>query len=451
MESDGYGALYSIPKDHYTLTQINSELRTEGKVTAYDHPVKYSYLETAHTWEVPICWAVKQGYPARPRYPAQHYEWPDVDLEYRNNQADVEKTLVQELKDIKSVRLKAPTAYGKSFIALFVARALQTNVLIVVPSDEILKGFEETCKIFGIKCGKIYRGTENPNKLVTLTTYGTLANKVKAGKDYLNNFGLTVFDEAHKVGCDTFLNAFMGVSSEYRLSVSAKFVRKDELHGMFENCLGPIVAEGVIDKQMPKALWTPQVKSFINMDLCTSDGNFNATQYDEFLAEHSGYNDFIEKIAREIISCGNRRLLIKLRRVRQVEELFNRFGPKISGKFIGESSKKELTSAAQKDIILYTKKDEGLDMGKYLGDELEASLVPLNTCLIPIPYPDPLQICGRVGRIWRGVQPLIIYLHSTDFYSRAKFRNASEVFKDLQYQQISDLTQFLEKGDYHDK
>jgi hypothetical protein len=330
------------------------------------------------------------------------------------------------------------TVTHNSVAAIDIARRLETNALIVVPTKEIFKQFVATATdpdIFGIEIDQIKGKNKLKDKLVTVTTYQTLARRCEEDHDYFDKFGLLVIDEAHLSGCPSFKKILHKINATWRLSVSADFYRADKLEGVYPIYLGEVAAVGKKDPKtvMDKMLWAPEFPVRLNMRKCTDRfGDFSQVAYNSLLAENLDFNNRIAEIAERLIADGDRRVLIGLKRLIQADILEEILGTEICGKFTGSMKDDDLSESARKDIILYSKSDLGFDMSKFLGKEEEKKLAPLNTGIIPYPTNNSLQFIGRVGRENRGAKALIVHIRLPDFYSRSAFKKCSEkVYKDM--------------------
>ena len=443
-----YDAVFHLDKDLMSKKDIRRHLRVQSNKGHRGSTLTADcWEETPTHWKVPRAWAEKQGFHGEDRTPLPKREWPKVSIEYRHNQEECLGKILAGLKlGLGCTRLVAPTSYGKSVFAIEVARQLETNLLVIVPTNEILSQFKINAKeIFGAECGVIKGAKTDTDKLITLTTYQTLARRVDEA-DYLDKFGLVVVDEAALAGCASIQKILTKVNSRYRLSVSADFYRADGLVKVYELCLGEVVARGVKDKtqSIPKHLHVIDLPAYVDPKKTINYlGEVQHTKYKTKLAESEEFNEKIVEICNKLLEKSNRRILLGISRIVQAETLKDMFGDR-AGLFTGTTKEAVLKESATKEILLYSKSNMGFDPSKFIGSEEEAKLAPLNVVIPLSPSANTLQLTGRGGRENRPPDALIILLRMGDYYSRSQVKKDIEKnYKDLP--RATNLDEFLEK------
>lgn len=138
--------------------------------------------------------------------------------------------------------LSLPCGYGKTFCAIKTAVALKLKTLIIVPTECLMDQWTEAINTFctGAKTGSIQRdniNVENCDFVVAMLHSMCL-------KDYpfklFDQFGLTIYDECHHIGSETFSKSVMKIRTKYILGLSATPTRKDGLSDVFYNFMGPL-------------------------------------------------------------------------------------------------------------------------------------------------------------------------------------------------------------------
>lgn len=121
----------------------------------------------------------------------------DIPLELRDYQKKAVAFAAQKQKCI----LVSPTASGKSLIIYSLLRYnfLKKNgrVLVIVPTTSLVEQMAKDFSDYGFKgnIAKLYGGNKDiSNSHVVVTTWQTMT---RMGKDFGNNFGMVVGDEAH--------------------------------------------------------------------------------------------------------------------------------------------------------------------------------------------------------------------------------------------------------------
>jgi superfamily II DNA or RNA helicase len=138
--------------------------------------------------------------------------------------------------------LSLPCGYGKTFCAIKTACQLGLKTLIIVPTECLMDQWAEAIHGFapGSKVGFIQRDrieTEGRDFVVAMLHSICL-------KDYpakiFDQFGLTVYDECHHIGSETFCQSVMKIRTKYILGLSATPNRKDGLSEVFYRFMGPL-------------------------------------------------------------------------------------------------------------------------------------------------------------------------------------------------------------------
>ena len=138
--------------------------------------------------------------------------------------------------------LSLPCGYGKTFCAIKTACSLGLKTLIIVPTECLMDQWAEAIHGFapGAKVGFIQRDrieTEGRDFVVAMLHSICL-------KDYspkiFDQFGLTVYDECHHIGSETFCQSVMKIRTKYILGLSATPNRKDGLSEVFYRFMGPL-------------------------------------------------------------------------------------------------------------------------------------------------------------------------------------------------------------------
>lgn len=442
-----YEAEFYLDKGEISRKDLRRELRvTSNKGFRGSTLTVDCFREEDEYWVVPRPWAALNGFTGVDKTPNIKRFWEPIEVEYWHNQEEVTDATFNKLKEVGCCRVIGETGWGKSFFAINMARLLETNVLIVVPTNEILSQFRETAEdIFKISPGTIKGKKEDVGELVTLVTYQTLTRRLKNNPSYTDKFGMLCVDEAHLAGCNSIQAVLSSINAKYRLCVSADFYRSDNLTKVYELCLGEVAAVGVKSEgeYLKKKLYIHDLPQYVDPDReIDRFGEFSYVRYLNSLAESEQYNEAIAKLAKKVISKGDRRVLISVKRLVQAEMLHNLLGPKISAIFSGKTKQKDLAEAAKAKVIIYSKSDLGFDPSKFLGKEVEESLTPLNTVIVTYPNKNSKQINGRGGRQNRGSTPLIILLRTADWYHRGAVKK--DIKKNWSHiEQIKSLSDIL--------
>jgi hypothetical protein len=417
-----YDSLFHIPKNKLSYSSLVEDLRVYGK--GFQDSVKTvdCWVDSGDYWSVPIPYGLEicEGYECRT--PNKFMEWDSKGpKQYFNNQIEIIEKCVDFLPKYKRGRIDAPTGLGKSICGLEVARRLNKNCLIIAHKDFILKQFEETAyDIYDIKSGWFHGNKRDIDNPITLTTIQTLNSRLDTLDDqFLNNFGMVIWDEAHYMGADSYLKAIRKLNPDYSLGLTATWRRGDRLDRVFDIHLGPVIVKGVLTgRTTERLLWAPKLPTKISMyNFMDRRGAVSRTKIDEVISEDPAYNSFLLENIPKVVESGRRPVIIS-NRLTHLDQLYDSLKDLgidcgiFAGKFKGRPQKaSDLKEAAKKDVLLSTPKkvSEGLDLKRYLGEEQYEKLKPLDTIFLSPATKDPEQLCGRIGRYLHGNDPLYIY------------------------------------------
>jgi len=134
--------------------------------------------------------------------------------------------------------IQAPTGSGKTVIACALAARLRVRTLIVVHTSVLLDQTAERVRAFlGTDPGKV-GGGQDEWRDVTVAMVQTLQRRdLQALRDA---FGLVVLDECHHCPAETFKSVVQRFAARWRIGLSATPTRKDRLHPVLFDVVGPI-------------------------------------------------------------------------------------------------------------------------------------------------------------------------------------------------------------------
>jgi superfamily II DNA or RNA helicase len=134
----------------------------------------------------------------------------------------------------------APTGSGKTVVALALVARLATPALILVHTNVLLRQSAERVRSFlGVEPA-VYAGARREVGDVTLATVQCLQRQ--GATDLAGRFGLVLLDEAHHGPAASFRTVLASFAARYRIGLTATPERKDRLHPLLFDVVGPIVS-----------------------------------------------------------------------------------------------------------------------------------------------------------------------------------------------------------------
>lgn len=163
------------------------------------------------------------------------------ELEFAGTLRDYQERAVEAAMGERQGVIQAPTGSGKTVIAMALAARLSTPVLLIVHTSVL---FEQTAKrvreFLGVEPGLVGAGHDEPGG-VTVAMVQTLMRRDLA--PWRDRFGLVILDEAHHCPATTFKSVVGHFDAKYRIGLTATPVRKDRLHPILFDVVGPIIHE----------------------------------------------------------------------------------------------------------------------------------------------------------------------------------------------------------------
>lgn len=160
---------------------------------------------------------------------------PTADTLYPYQQDALEQLLLR-----RSGCLSAPTGSGKTNILLSIIPRLNTPTLILTHTTGLLQQTAQRChEWLGVEPGLIGSGTWNVQP-VTVAMIQTLVSRGTAS--IAAQFGCVIVDEAHHAPCATIATLLETLPAAYRYGVTATPWRKDGLHPLIWQLIGPVTA-----------------------------------------------------------------------------------------------------------------------------------------------------------------------------------------------------------------
>lgn len=168
-----------------------------------------------------------------------------------------QKRVGREWLDHEYGIIKAPPRYGKTLLLLKLALHLKRKTLVLAHQQDLLDQFYKTVKEYtnvldyenGIGYLTSKRWGDIKKYDICLSTWQLFNKSGKASmRRYRDAFGLVIVDEVHRSSSDCYRKVVGKFNPHYRLGCTATDKRKDQTEQHAFDILGPVVAEGKMDK-----------------------------------------------------------------------------------------------------------------------------------------------------------------------------------------------------------
>jgi len=225
-----------------------------------------------------------------------------------------------------------------------------------------------------------------------------------SNKTSLDDFGLTIIDEVHRIGSEEFSKTLLKISTQYMLGISATVERKDKLTKILYMFIGP-----KIYSSERESVDTVVVRG---LKYETRDPEFNEMEYD--FRGNPKYSTMISKLCNFIPRCQfimgilrdlieeneNGQIIVLCHNICLLQFLYSALDKEkfaTFGYYKGGMKKEQLKLSENKQIVLgsYAMASEGLD------------IPTLSTLVLATPKTDIVQCVGRILRVKRA-NPIIV-------------------------------------------
>lgn len=147
----------------------------------------------------------------------------------------------QEIHDLVTDNciINAKPGWGKTFMALALARKLGQKTIVVVHTLALMHQWaKEVQRVFGFKPGLIGDGHENWSAPITI---GNVASLYKRMDKLSKEFGTLIMDEVHHAPSPTFTKIIDRCYARYKIGLSGTLQRKDGMHIVLPDYFGHVV------------------------------------------------------------------------------------------------------------------------------------------------------------------------------------------------------------------
>ena len=286
-----------------------------------------------------------------------------------------------------------PTAFGKTIIALEVARRLGLRTLIIVPRIQLANQFKDAVRVwFQDEAGEL-KGDKLDLKDFTVVTWQTLTRHIDSVPGLVESFGTVIIDENHTAITKQRRRALAKLKPKYLYGLTATPRRTDKQDEAIIFTFGPVICQETLPQENPIVEIIKYNKAFAHWEY---------GEIAKSLIDDDGRNrQIVEKIRMEMES--GRRILVLTKRIRHYENIGKRLEG-IDGVY--ELSSKQ-SAKRRKELF------EGLQSGKIsfnclLGTfsllSVGVDLPSLDTlCLAGDLRSDVLTIqsAGRIARLFK--------------------------------------------------
>ena len=304
-----------------------------------------------------------------------------------------------------------PPGTGKSQIVLAFAAACETNVLVIVHTEDILQQWIEYAgnALPGTEIG-IVRAEEFQLRQVTIATVQTAIKHVDR---LCSHFGAVVLDEAHHASAKTFSHVLNRMKAKYRFGVTATTMRADGNGPYMKFVIGPVIHR-------------LKFKSPVKVHVKPLDAGFHYAYRGRWdwgnllreLIKDTDRNKLIAEIVDREVRAGNSILVLSrriehLQRIAAMTETYDESGALLVGAWEDTNGNKHALKRETRKLIL--KEFKSGEIRAVFATQLadEALDVPILSRVV-LAHPGKaegriIQQIGRALREYPGKKDAVIY------------------------------------------
>jgi len=178
-----------------------------------------------------------------------------------------------------------PTGAGKTLLALYAIHKLKLKSLVVVPTIDLLRQWQEKL-VEGLNIPEdiigIFGGGKKEIKPITIITYDSAYANIH---NLADKHGLLIFDETHHLPSPSYRKIAECHIAWRRMGLTATPKRTDELHKELDYLIGPIVYHIGFDELVKEGYIAEYVTKHIYIDLTPKE----MEKYDKLMKIYDNY------------------------------------------------------------------------------------------------------------------------------------------------------------------
>lgn len=345
-------------------------------------------------------------------------KWKQVNIPFEAQLRDYQLDLVNKwLKKGRGI-ISAGTGVGKTVMALYIAHKVGLKTLIVVPNRTLLDQWIVAVNTFtGIQPSVIAAPVFEYDQPITVAMLHTLT----LGKRYPihkleKEFGLTIYDEVHKLGADEFSKVVYFFHDKHRLGLSATPDRPDRKHPLFIAHLGGIVAEYKKLVVIPKIVKITYITKYNSYKWVTPSG-LSRIKMLEDISNNKYRNFFIASLIYKYRKEG-KNVMVLSDRLAQLEDIQNYLINYFKITEVG------MLTGLRKEIVM------PVLLGTFGAGGEGFDKQDLDVLILATPRSDVRQAVGRVLRR-EDATPIVIDIVDTTETTTALYRKREKYYKEI--------------------
>jgi superfamily II DNA or RNA helicase len=360
--------------------------------------------------------ALLRSHRIQPEIRDERFTGTQIVAEFGAQLRPAQQDAAKEIASYDEGILCAPTAFGKTAVAVWLIAARKVNTLILVHRQQLLDQWQERLAMFlgmpASSIGHIGGGTLNRTGRIDVAVIQSLYQK-DGVKDFVAEYGQVIVDECHHISAFTFEQVMRQIKAKFVVGLTATPTRKDGHHPIIYMQCGP-VRFGMSAKAMAQSnpFKHRVIPRHTDFQMPLSAGN--ATIQDVYAALS---NDAMrnELIAHDVVCAveSGRTPLLLTGRTEHLQYFAVNLNVAVKHLFVlkGGMSKKQRRQIA--DAIAAVPDDEPrviLATGSYIGEGFDDARLDTLFLAMPISWKGTLQqYAGRLHRLHDNKRVVQVY------------------------------------------
>ena len=323
-----------------------------------------------------------------------------------------QKKAVSEILRYDVGVLQAPTAFGKTVVAIGLIHRRKVNTLILVHSRALLDQWKERLTLFltGADIGIVGGGKRKASGQVDIATYQSLIKRKDNSVDeLLFQYGQIIIDECHHISAPNYEMLLGEVHAKYVVGVTATPERQDGHQPIIFMQAGPIrhIAKSSGQQQFERRVITRALCHTPPPELTEPDSRPHIADVYRWLMNHEVRN---QQIVDDIVSAVNdqRNPIVLTERRDHALLLGDLLGKKaidfeiLRGGMKVRERNAVMAALDNTQVLVAT--------GKYIGEGFDLPRLDTLFLALPISWKGSLaQYAGRIHRQAAGKERVVIY------------------------------------------
>ncbi len=333
-------------------------------------------------------------------------------IQFKGELRKDQKKAVTELSKFDVGILHAPTAFGKTVVAIGLIYKRKVNTLILVHSRQLLDQWKERLEMFldCVDVGVMGGGKRKPTGQIDVATYQSMINRKDNSVDqHLFDYGQIIIDECHHISAPNYDRLLSEVHARYVLGITATPQRQDGHEPIIFMQSGSIrhTVKSDAREQFEQQVVVTELNTIPPVELLNNETRPHIADVYRWLMEYPDRNkQIIDYVVKEVKNNRNPIVLTERREhaVMLGELLAER---KISSQVLRgamkvKERKEAMESLNETQVVIAT--------GKYIGEGFDLAKLDTLLLALPISWKGSLaQYVGRIHRQFTGKERVTVY------------------------------------------